>query len=241
MGVPTQIASADSTGAERAWRRPYLLAAGLLLASVLALAVDVPVARFCRAERLSGQRNGVRVPGDVKKLLTLSEAFGHGMGVGLICLAWFALDRSRRWSLARVLACAYGSGLLADVVKLLVARTRPNALVDLSGGVRETFVGWLPLLHVSELAQAFDRNIHSFPSGHSATAAGLAVVLGSFYPHARWLFALLAALVLLQRVESGAHFVSDVCAGAALGCLWAGLCIDHRMLGRWFDRLERPR
>jgi membrane-associated phospholipid phosphatase len=154
-------------------------------------------------------------------------------------LSWFALDKSRRWSLARVLACSYGSGFLADCCKLLIGRTRPNAY-DFESGA-ETFVGFIPFFQTWDVAQLTNRAIQSFPSGHSATAAGLAIVLGVFYPHARWLFALLATLALLQRVEAGAHFPSDTLAGAALGCLVAGVCLDPRLVGRVFDWIERRR
>lgn len=228
--------TADSPLARPTWR-PYALAIGLLAAAAAALLVDVPVARFCLQVESTGQVDGIRVPGAVKKVLSLTEIFGHASGVALVCLAWFVLDRSRRWSLPRVLACTYGAGILADLIKPLIGRTRPNAF-DFSGGVAETFVGWLPALQSGDWAELVNRKIQSCPSGHSATAVALAVVLGSFYPHARWLFALLAALALMQRVESGAHFVSDTLAGAALAACWAGLCLDRRFLGRFFDRIE---
>jgi membrane-associated phospholipid phosphatase len=37
---------------------------------------------------------------------------------------------------------------------------------------------------------------------------------------------------MLQRVESGAHFPSDVFAGAALGVLITGIGCDKRLLGQ---------
>lgn len=217
--------------------RPYALALALLVAAAGAIVIDVPVARFCLGDPTAGSPAGVRVPKELKKLLALAEIFGYGSGAALVCLTWFVLDRSRRWSLPRVLAATFGAGLLADLVKLFVGRTRPGAF-DLSAGVSETFVAWVPAWHASDWTQAIDRQVQSFPSAHSATAAGLAVVLASFYPHARWLFALLTGLVLLQRVDSGAHFVSDTLSGAALGCAWAGLCLDSRLLGRFFERIK---
>lgn len=39
---------------------------------------------------------------------------------------------------------AYGSGLLANVFKLGIARYRPHKF-DFSGGVLDTFSAWLPL------------------------------------------------------------------------------------------------
>lgn len=216
--------------------RPYALALGLLAAAALALLVDVPVARFCMAVQTPGE-SGTHVPKAVKKLLSLSEVFGHASGVALVCLAWFAIDRWRRWSLPRVLACTYGAGILADLFKPLMGRFRPYEF-DFQGGVVQTFIGFAPALQSGDWSQLFNRHIQSCPSGHSATAVGLAVVLASFYPHARWLFALLATLALAQRVEAGAHFFSDTLLGAALGALWAGLCLDRRFFGRLFERVE---
>ena len=61
---------------------------------------------------------------------------------------------------------------------------------------------------------------HSFPSGHAARAALLAVIALGLGP--AW-FALLltvwAPLVILARVAMGLHYVSDVLAGALFGIL----------------------
>jgi len=59
----------------------------------------------------------------------------------------------------------------------------------------------------------------SFPSAHTATAAALAVVLTSVYFRGVWLFYSVVVLVAMQRVETGAHYVSDVLCGAAIGCV----------------------
>lgn len=237
MAARIATTTVDLPRVEPRWHA-YALALVLSAAAVSALLVDMPVARICLAEPEASQPAAIKVPKELKKLLSLSEIFGYGSGAALVCLTWFVLDRSRRWSLPRVLTATFGAGLLADVVKLTVGRTRPNSF-ELSAGVAETFAGWVPSLRADDWMQTLDRQIQSFPSAHSATAAGLAVVLASFYPHARWLFALLAGLVMMQRVESGAHFVSDTLAGAALGCAWAGLCLDYRLLGRVFDHIEK--
>jgi undecaprenyl-diphosphatase len=81
--------------------------------------------------------------------------------------------------------------------------------------------------------------LQSFPSGHAATAAGLAVALAVLYPRGRWLFAVLAVLAALQRVEVQSHFPSDVLAGAALGCLTGALVSADWNLGRRLLHLER--
>ena len=61
---------------------------------------------------------------------------------------------------------------------------------------------------------------HSFPSGHAARAALLAILAIGLGP--AWLgfiLAVWAPLVMLARVAMGVHFLSDVMAGALLGVL----------------------
>jgi undecaprenyl-diphosphatase len=61
---------------------------------------------------------------------------------------------------------------------------------------------------------------HSFPSGHAARAAMLAVLAAGLGP--AWLAGLLlvwAPLVGLARVAMGVHYLSDVLAGMLLGSL----------------------
>ncbi|MEV4433173.1 phosphatase PAP2 family protein [Streptomyces sp. NPDC049555] len=57
----------------------------------------------------------------------------------------------------------------------------------------------------------------SFPSGHTAAATAFTVAVARVWPRAGALCAVPAALVALERVHSGAHYPSDVVAGAALG------------------------
>jgi membrane-associated phospholipid phosphatase len=77
-----------------------------------------------------------------------------------------------------------------------------------------------------------------FPSSHTATAAGLAIVLAYFYPRGRWLFPALVVLVAGQRLIDQFHFLSDTFWGAAVGCIFAPLCVYGSGLARGFDRLE---
>jgi len=209
--------------------RRYLLATFFSVLVPAAFAIDLPTASLCRGDRL---------PGDVRKLIELAEVFAHGVGVACILLTVIVLDRRRRRSLPRMVACAFGAGLLANLVKLSVIRMRPRDIEF--GSVWETFRGWFPLVTSESLEKAFDSDFQSFPSAHTATAVGLAIVLGAFYPRGRWLFVFFAALAAIQRIETNAHFPSDVFAGAAVGCLAAAISFDGRVLGKWFDRIESP-
>jgi membrane-associated phospholipid phosphatase len=80
----------------------------------------------------------------------------------------------------------------------------------------------------------------SFPSAHTATAFALATALALHFPRGRRLFPAIAFLVALQRVETGAHYLSDALCGAALGLTVGTLCVRGTALARWFDRFEQP-
>jgi membrane-associated phospholipid phosphatase len=57
----------------------------------------------------------------------------------------------------------------------------------------------------------------SFPSGHAAQIASIAVVLWLLYPRWRALYATVVAAVMLALVLGSWHFVSDVIAGTFVG------------------------
>jgi len=195
----------------RAWSARQLIAVAALLVALAAasLLVDTAIARMAKERGF---------PGELRRLIRLSEFFGWGGTVALVIVAAAMLD-PRGWRAALPLAtAAYGSGILADGAKLLVARLRPIA-ATLDRGALGTFVAWLPLFHKEELGRSYGYALQSFPSAHAATAAGLAVGLATLYPRGRWLFAICAVLASLQRIEAEAHFLSDVLCGAAIGCL----------------------
>ena len=188
---------------------------------MVALWIDLPVARGIKLGHL---------PGDFARLVRLSEAFAYGGTVALFMLLAATLD-PRGWRVAPRLAIgALGAGLAADMLKLIVLRQRPSA-ADLSGSIEQTFAGWLP-------GFADNHRLQSFPSAHTATAVGLAITLSTLYPRGRWLFATCAVLAAVQRIESQAHFLSDVLAGAAVACLVGAVCASRGPLQRWLERLE---
>ncbi len=201
----------------------WTLAAVLGGLGVAALAIDVPLASWARSGNC---------PDFVEKLCGLAEVFGHGLGIVLTVIVIGVLDPRHRYGIPRIMAASLGAGLAANVIKLLVGRTRPNhcdfAIAD--RGIN-TFGDWFPLAFNPGWEQ-------SFPSSHMATAAGLAIVLAAFYPRGRWLFPALAALAGCQRLLHQSHFASDIFWGAAVGCIFAPLCVYGSRLSQTFDRLE---
>jgi undecaprenyl-diphosphatase len=122
-------------------------------------------------------------------------------------LAW---ARTRRFA-ALLAAGVTAQAVLVWALKIAFGRVRP----------------WIALDLAAPLGAPHDP---SFPSGHAAgsfcVASFLALALPAVWPHAplraRTLSVLvlaLAGLIALSRVYLGAHFPSDVLAGALLGTL----------------------
>lgn len=204
--------------------RVFLLIAGLVLAALGALAVDVPIAQAFRSWNQS--------PSVASWLgyVNMFEMFGHGFGVVILVFVLHQLDPGHRWAIARVLACALASGGLANVIKMLVVRIRPYECA-LESTVWDTFGAWIPIFTGGSGGQ-------SFPSAHTATAVGFAAALIWLYPQGRFLFSVLAVLVGCQRVVCGAHYVSDVLIGAAVGLFMAQFFLQEGRLSAWFERHE---
>lgn len=182
-------------------------------------------------------------PSDLRKLISLSEAFSHGMGVLVILLTIFVSVPDIRLKMWRLAACPIMAGVASNLAKLTVARYRPQYFYqqasqqggDLELHVGSTFDGWLPILHPEQLG---DHLVQSFPSAHTTTAFALAVGLSWAFPRGRIMFFLLAILAGFQRVDSQSHWPSDVVAGAGLGIL-VGAAVCYSRASHWFfARLE---
>lgn len=212
-----------------------LIATAMLLfaAGAAALPIDLPVAAWCKRHRL---------PGELDRLIHLLEISGHSLGAALMLVAAVTLDRGLRFALpgrggvgarafTRMLAATYLGGLCTDVIKVSVERVRPRA-ADLAG-----IASWFGTFGDGGLVTAQPRmsDLMSFPSGHSAVAAGLAAALTWRYPHGWPLFAFLAAATACQRVLSSAHYPSDVACGAAIGLLGAAICLGGRTMEHRVD------
>lgn len=154
----------------------------------------------------------------IHRTLELAEPFGDFAGVLLVAVGIAVLQPAARKQIHLLVLAVATAGLTADIFKTLVGRIRPNNLDwSLVHNVGDTFTGWLPLIHGGWKNQ-------SFPSAHTATAWGLAILMVRLFPRGKWFFPCVAVCVGLQRVETGSHYLSDALFGAAIGigisCAW---------------------
>jgi undecaprenyl-diphosphatase len=150
------------------------------------------------------------------------------------------------WSVPMLAATLVGEGwsVLALVPLLAWARTRRFATALTVGVVAQAVLVWAlkaavgrirPWIALGLPAPFGSPHDGSFPSGHAAgsfcVAAFLALALPVAWPGSRGrarlvtvVAAALAVLIATSRVYLGAHFPSDVLAGALLGALVGALC-----------------
>ena len=101
--------------------------------------------------------------------------------------------------------CVALSGLLTNLIKRLVGRSRPK-LLD-----QQDVYTLQPLTFKSDWA--------SWPSGHTTTSVAVALALATFFPRWRIPMLTVAVLVGLSRVIVNAHYLSDIVAGAVVATL----------------------
>jgi diacylglycerol kinase family enzyme len=147
----------------------------------------------------------------------ISRAADHGLLWYGIAAGLMALGKPR--AAVRGAASVAVAGLVSDViVKSLFDGRRP--------GFEEVPV--VRRLHAYP-------STPSFPSGHSASAAAFATGVALESPQAGMVIAPLAAAVAYSRLHVGAHWLSDVVGGVAIG---AGVALLGRLV---VPARERPR
>jgi undecaprenyl-diphosphatase len=213
--------SAAGSGFVGAWRRPAAqsgtelrhLEAGLVLilcAAIVALAWfgDATVTQWARG-----------VNPDVIWIfarITLLGTSGYIFATAFVILVGSVLLQSeakpRRFNAALgwlagragfIIAVNAVSGIVSQGLKHLFGRARPKLFEVVGPFHFDTF--------------AMNATYASFPSGHAITSFGTALALGYFIPRLRWPLLALAVLIGISRIVIGAHYPSDVLAGAAIG------------------------
>lgn len=199
--------------------------AGVLSAALLVLVsiafVDRPVAVYFHTKGP-----------DFHALFSLTARLGVAWGwsvlfaLGFVALHWGgelprlrgAARRMRVLSSlpAFLLLAILSAGAAVDLLKIALGRTRPKLLFNID---LYSFTGlsWRP-------------DHWSFPSGHTATIVALAAALWWLWPRHLLFYGLAAAIVAGSRIAAGAHYPSDVIAGALIGVLaarWVAAGFEH--------------
>jgi membrane-associated phospholipid phosphatase len=119
------------------------------------------------------------------------------MGIAAL-LAIFGGAKGRRSAIEGMVAIGVNSFVVNIPLKSAVRRKRPTDVVP-------------------EARRLARPESHSFPSGHTASAAAFSGVVGRAYPKLWLAINALAAMVGFSRVYTGVHFPGDVLGGWVVG------------------------
>lgn len=199
---------------------PWLVVPVLVALGVLALLIDQAAFESLADKKREGLAwvQMLRAAGYVPTWLLIAA--------GVALAGW---TRSAMLHAAFIAGSAALSGAIAEVAKVLLRQARPDA----TGGVHR-FIAW---------SEDWTRGF-GLPSSHAAVAFGAAFAVAWLWPRAGAVALVVAAGCGLTRVMMGAHFVSDVAAGALVGYAVAwGLAFAS---SRWSarppknDRTQQP-
>ncbi|MFD5338199.1 phosphatase PAP2 family protein [Streptomyces hawaiiensis] len=166
------------------------------------------LAELGEADRRLTQRVAAWTSPSVHGTLSAVEEMAEGTklwcGVAAM-MAWRGGRRGRTAAAAGLAAVAVAQVASNGVCKRLADRPRPP---------RE----WIPHDEVEDRPES-----SSFPSGHTSAAVAFTAAVAPTWPSAGALCAVPTAMVAVERVQSGAHYPSDVATGAAIGLAAAWL------------------
>jgi len=134
--------------------------------------------------------------------MVIATRAGDGwLWIALALVLLLAGGAPRFDALGAAFASMIAGQLLFLVMKHLIGRERPCATEQHC---------WARLLPPDRF---------SFPSGHTITAFAVAVPIGLYYPSLLAGLIFCALSIASSRVLLGLHYLSDVLAGIAIGCM----------------------
>ena len=148
----------------------------------------------------------------------------------LIIAAFFVVLRKlikKKWNLWPLILCAATlavNGIFCQGFKYIFRRCRPEHFFT------SHECGFFSI--------SMDNHHLSFPSGHTADAFAMAMLLWVMAPRWRVLWLTWAIMMATARIISLRHYPSDAMAGATIGILVAGSVLT--MYKRWIQRKKEP-
>lgn len=197
-------------------RRRWRIAAVIVIAFAVLTVLDIPLAHILfNADRVHIQDS------DLYRMLRVLGSFWTWLIV-----MWILRRHDREWDRAgSVFFAPLIAGLCSEGLKLVVARERP---------VEGDFLrpGWYSFNGLfSGFTEPNGGANLGFPSSHVAVAFAGLMVLAAWMPRARLILIALGIGTGLCRMLIGAHYATDVLAGALIGWWWA----------RFFEPVALPR
>ena len=152
------------------WQRLHwsLLAGSLVAALATGFAVSLD-------QNSSEWLRGFKVPGDLRKAISLSEVFAHGFGVAAILgTLLFLSEQNRRSAIWGAILITFVAGGTANILKGGFVRIRPHSVgqIEVVDASALAATGHGERTGEAEVVKAsfWDARQRSFPSGHAATA-----------------------------------------------------------------------
>jgi membrane-associated phospholipid phosphatase len=182
----------------KVWASSSLLIIGFCSLSYYYL--DIPIASYFRA-------TDPRVENTFRYITSLGKSTWYLVASMLVFVVSKYLYHKDLISVKAIfifLATAI-SGIINDIIKYSLGRYRPRALF------------YDHLYGFSFFGSSY--SVTSFPSGHANTITALMLALYFLIPEFRWLYVIIAVLVIASRVVLCDHFLSDVVFGSYLAVL----------------------
>ena len=175
---------------------------------------DEPVQQFA----IKLRNNNLSVRGISSWVTKFGGRYETFLLVGLGAYGFIFKDEKIKTTTLLATQAYITSGLMSDLIKRITGKQRPGFVDPRTNEAEPMFHG--PFYHARDI-NGNKISVVSFPSGHTTAAFSAATVFAIEYRDNPWVPILsytAATLIGLSRITENKHWITDVFAGAALGC-----------------------